>query len=211
MENRPADHRLPASVRIPVVVCPVTIFVNGWPLHVTRSNRGFRFVPLEERGLAGYRCESTLEMRLAQLLQLLSVFVLGAAELWAAIPAGLAMGLSGWTVGLVSASGAITGAVVVAALGDRVRAWILKRHETRHSAGEEPSRARRIWDRFGSAGLGLSAPMITGAPLAIALGITLGAPTKRLLAWTTVGILVWTAVLTAVGVVGREGIAAAMN
>ncbi len=136
--------------------------------------------------------------------KLVTVFGLGAVELWAAIPAGLAVGLHPIATGVVSALGAITGGMVVALLGDRARVWLMaRRGATREGAGHET--IRRIWDHFGVAGLGLLAPLLVGAPLGTGLGLVLGAPVRRLLLWLSVGIVLWSAVLTATGALGLAG------
>lgn len=62
------------------------------------------------------------------LVKLLSVFALGAVELWAAIPAGLALNASPVLVGVVEAAGAMFGVLVVVLLGERVRNWVIRRH-----------------------------------------------------------------------------------
>ena len=54
-------------------------------------------------------------------IKLLTVLGLGALELWAAIPAGLALELHPIAVGIAAAAGAILGALAVALLGGRVR------------------------------------------------------------------------------------------
>jgi hypothetical protein len=66
--------------------------------------------------------------------RLLIVFGLGAVELWAAIPAGFALGLHPITTAIASALGAITSGLVVALLGDRARAWLVARHGSRVAA-----------------------------------------------------------------------------
>lgn len=130
--------------------------------------------------------------------KLITVFVLAMAELWAAVPAGLALGLPPVAVGIAAAAGAVVGAVGVALLGDRTRRWLLRQHADR-GRGEPHGALRRVWERFGVVGLGLVAPLLVGAPLGTALGIVLGVPLGRLLAWMGVGIVLWSALLTGAG------------
>lgn len=133
-----------------------------------------------------------------------TVFGLGAVELWAAIPAGLALGLHPVATGIVSAVGAITSGLAVALLGDRPRAWLVARHGVPPDGGGHGT-IRRIWDRYGVVGLGLLAPLLVGAPLGTALGLLLGAPVRRLLFWVSAGIVLWSALLTAAGALGLAG------
>ena len=137
--------------------------------------------------------------------KVVSVFGLGAVELWAAVPAGFALGLHPMATGIVSAVGAITSGLAVALLGDRARAWLVARHGVPPDGGGHGT-IRRIWDRYGVVGLGLLAPLLVGAPLGTALGLLLGAPVRRLLLWVSVGIVLWSALLTAAGALGLAGI-----
>ena len=141
-------------------------------------------------------------------VKLLSVFALGAVELWAAIPAGLALNASPVLVGVVAAAGAIFGVLVVVVLGERVRDWVMRRHGDGSQTGRH-GLTHRIWDRYGVIGLGLLAPLLTGAPVGAALGLALGVPANRLLFWLSIGIALWSIVLTLVGVLGVAWLAAA--
>jgi hypothetical protein len=138
------------------------------------------------------------------LLKVLAVLGLGAVELWTAIPAGLALDLHPLLIGIVSAAGAILGVIVILVLGEGVRSWLLRRR----GGGEKRQHGRiyRIWIRYGVAGLGLLAPLLTGAPLGTALGMALGAPAGRLLLWMSLGIVAWSALLTTAGALGLAGI-----
>ena len=138
-------------------------------------------------------------------MKLLTILGLGAVELWAAIPVGLALQLHPVAVGITAAIGAILGASAVVLLGERVRTWLVQRH-----GGKEEKREHgliyRIWHRYGVIGLGLLAPLLTGAPLGAALGLTFGVPAGRLLFWTSLGIVLWSTVLTLAGALGLVGI-----
>lgn len=136
--------------------------------------------------------------------KVVTVFGLGAVELWAAIPAGLALGLHPVATAIASALGAITSGLVVALLGDRARAWLVARHGVPRDGGGHGT-IRRIWDRYGVMGLGLLAPLLVGAPLGTALGLLLGAPVRRLLLWVSVGIVLWSGLLTAAAALGLAG------
>jgi len=127
--------------------------------------------------------------------ELLVVMGLGALELWAAVPAGFALELHPVAIGVAAAVGAILGASAVMFLGEQVQSWMLRRHRATPS-GERHGRIGRIWRRYGTIGLGLLAPLLTGAPLGIALGLGLGAPPRRLLLWTGMGCVLWSTILT---------------
>ncbi len=134
-------------------------------------------------------------------LKSLSVFGLGIVELWAAIPLGFVLQLNPLLTGTLSAAGAIVGVLAVVLLGKQVRASLERRRGTNPEKGRQ-GRLYRIWKRYGVIGLGLLAPLITGAPLGAVLGMALGAPSNRLLLWMSIGIVIWSAILTLAGVLG---------
>ncbi|NUN70153.1 MAG: small multi-drug export protein [Bacteroidetes bacterium] len=136
--------------------------------------------------------------------KILMVMGLAAIELWVAIPAGFAFSLDPVTTAIAAAAGAMLGAAAVVLLGDQLRSWLMRILVTKPVDGK-PSRIRQIWDRYGIIGLGLLAPLLTGAPLGIAIGLSLGAPGRRLFIWTSFGIVFWSAALTLAGTMGLAG------
>lgn len=131
-------------------------------------------------------------------LKLLTILSLGVIALWAAIPAGLALQVHPIAVGITAAMGAMLGALVVVLLGERVRTWLAQRHGRKEEKRRQ-GLIYRIWQCYGVVGLGLLAPLLAGAPLAVALGLTLGVPAGRLLFWISLGIILWSVGLTLAG------------
>ena len=74
------------------------------------------------------------------LLQLLGVFALSLVELWAAVPAGVALGLPPILVWLATVAGAMVCIVVVVLAGERLRAWLVSR--LGHGRAREGGRLR---------------------------------------------------------------------
>jgi undecaprenyl pyrophosphate phosphatase UppP len=143
--------------------------------------------------------------RVSFILRLLTVFGLGAVELWAAFPAGLAFGLSPPVVGVVTAAGALTGVAVIVYPGERLRSWLVRRY-SRPGKSKSMNRATRLWERYGVIGVGLIAPLVVGVPLAAALGIALGAPRQRLVLLLALVVLAWCVVLTIASYLGLAGL-----
>ncbi|MBZ0279115.1 MAG: small multi-drug export protein [Anaerolineae bacterium] len=140
--------------------------------------------------------------------KILSIFALAWFSFWPAIPAGLALGLSPLLVIATTTLSYVSGVVLVALFGGRVRDWALRRLG-RQTAGQSDTLIARIWQRFGIIGLGLAAPMTVGAQIGAALGISLNAPSRRLLLWMSLGALAWSIALTLavlLGVVGAQAI-----
>ena len=136
------------------------------------------------------------------LLQLLGVFALSVVELWAAVPAGVALGLPPILVWAATLMGSAVCVVVVVVAGERVRAWLVSR--LGRGRAREGGPLRTIWERYGVIGWGLLGPLVLGAPLSAAVGVGLGAPRDRLLVWLGAGVLLWTTVLTAAAVFGAD-------
>ena len=131
-------------------------------------------------------------MRLTPFSKLLSTFALGALDLWVGIAGGLALGFPPLVSGVAATVGGLAGAALVAAAGERLQRWLYGR-------GWLSRRRKRIesaWERYGIYGVALQAPMITGAPLATLVALSLGAPARRLLFWMSVSVVVWGAALT---------------
>jgi membrane protein YqaA with SNARE-associated domain len=134
---------------------------------------------------------------------LLTVFLIAILELWAAIPAGLALQFHPVLVGLTATLGASAGALLVILIGEPLRAWM--KGQRREGEPDQHGRLQRIWARFGVIGLGLLAPLLVGAPLGAALGLALGAHKGKLLVWLVIGAVGWSAVITGVITLGLEG------
>ena len=132
-------------------------------------------------------------------VKFVTVTGLGIIELWAAIPAGTALKLHPLLNGLAAGLGAIIGALLVIILGDRLRNWLLKKKEKEQ---KNKGWIYRIWEKYGVIGLGILSPLITGSLLGAAIGISLGASPKRLILWMSVGIVIWTIVLTIISTLG---------
>ena len=137
-------------------------------------------------------------------LQLLAVAGIAVVELWAAVPAGAAMGLPLPLVWGATAGGAVLGIVIVVVAGDRLRTWLVDRFG--HRRVREGGRLRKVWDRYGVVGWGLLAPLVLGAPLAAAVGVALGGGRSRLVVWLGAGAVLWTTVLTAAVALGVDAV-----
>ena len=137
-------------------------------------------------------------------MNLESIFIIFAAsvvELWLAIPLGFVMEVNPILIAIISAAGAILSAFFVTILGDNLRDRFLKwKYEDEKAL--EKSRLYEIWNKYGVIGLGLLSPLLFGAPLGAAVGIALGAEKERLLLWMSIGIVLWSIILTLAGVMG---------
>lgn len=138
-------------------------------------------------------------------LKLLAVFGLGMTGLWQGVPAGFAMRLHPVTTAATAAAGSFLATLIVILLGDKLRERLLRRKKTPDGVPRDRL-IDRVWRRYGVVGLGLLGPGLTGAPLGAALGLSLRVPARKLLSWLTLGIALWSVLLTLVGVFGTVGV-----
>jgi hypothetical protein len=130
----------------------------------------------------------------------LAVLAIAVVEIWGAVPAGLALGLDPVAVWLMTVLGSVLGVVAVGFAGDGVRRWIVRRRSSATASGR--GRLFRLWARYGVVGWGLISPLVFAPAMGTAIGLALGAPTRRLLPWMVAGVLLWTTILVVAGFAG---------
>lgn len=138
-------------------------------------------------------------------LKLFLMVILGAIGIWVAIPIGLAMKLNPVIVSLSTTIGAILCVILILSVGKPLRRWYVKRYHKK----EEKARTKliqKIWQRYGTIGYGLLAPLVIGAHIGAVLGLMLGVPTRNLLLWLSIGTFIWCVVFTILGTLGLAGV-----
>ena len=126
------------------------------------------------------------------LVQILGIFLLALGSLWMAALLGLALGVAPLPLMITLTVGYALSAIIITFLGAPIRDRLLRRMGICLNCD---SRIGKITHRYGVIGLGLLAPVLTGAPLATVLGLTLSIPPRRLIVWMTAGAALWSAVL----------------
>jgi membrane protein YqaA with SNARE-associated domain len=138
------------------------------------------------------------------LLKILTVFGLATFEIYAAIPAGFAFGLSPWTIFYASLTGGILGVFVAAFLGDKIRSFFHKNKPTKEAAEKKHPAILKLWNKYGIIGLGFLGTMAVGAPISIAMGVGLNADIKKLVTWCCLGVVTRCVVFTMAGHYGLQ-------
>jgi membrane protein YqaA with SNARE-associated domain len=136
-------------------------------------------------------------------LKLLTVAGLATFEIYAAIPAGFAFGLSAWTIFFASVIGGLTGVFVATFLGDKIRSLFHKNKPVKETRSKHPM-VHRLWNKYGVIGLGFLGTLTVGAPISIAAGVGLNANLKKLLTWCCIGVVTRCTLFTAVGYYGLK-------
>ena len=139
------------------------------------------------------------------ILKILTVAGLATFEIYAAIPAGFAFGLNSWTIFFAAVIGGLIGVFVSAFLGDKIRKFFRRNKplQTEQKKDKHP-KIRRVWEKYGVIGLGFIGTVMVGAPVTIAMGVTLHADIKKLVTWCCLGVLTRCVVFTLIGHYGVQ-------
>ena len=135
-------------------------------------------------------------------MPVLAVFGLAVIEIWAAVPAGLALGLPAGLIWVATVAGSLAGVSLVLYGGSPVRDRLVRRLGPAISA--RTGRLTRVWHRYGVVGWGLISPLVMAPAMGAALGLLLGAPRGRLLASMGAGIALWSTILMIAGLAGLD-------
>jgi len=136
-------------------------------------------------------------------LKMLTVAGLATFEIYAAIPAGFAFGLSPWAIFAASLIGGLSGVFVVAFLGDKIRSFFKKGKPEKPAKDKHPM-LNRIWNKYGIIGLGFLGTFTVGAPVCIAVGVGFNANLNKLVTWCCIGVLARCIIFTTVGHYGVQ-------
>jgi len=141
------------------------------------------------------------------LWQYVLVFVSGAVpwiEIAAVIPVGILAGLNPAAVAVAAFLGNWFTVYLVAVFFDKVRQWMDRKRGSGQPAEKRRERAAKIWNRYGMPGLALLGPLLIGSHIAVFIGILLGARKHWALLWMTISLALWTALITALFVLGVD-------
>ena len=132
--------------------------------------------------------------------KILSVAGLATFEIYAAIPAGFAFGLSPIVIFLSSLIGGLLGVFVAAYLGDKIKSLVNQFRKNKvEKTKKEPGFVLKIWEKYGVIGLGLLGTMSVGAPISIGIGVGFNVPTNKMVFWCSLGVLIRCAIFTTLG------------
>lgn len=139
-------------------------------------------------------------MKTGIMIELLTVAALASFEIYAAIPAGFAFGLSPLLVFFASLSGGLAGVFIAAFLGNRIRRLFGK--NKKENTKPKTGLVYRIWQKYGIIGLGFLGTITVGAPASLAVGLGFKAPLQKLVVWCCIGVLTRCILFTLVGYYG---------
>jgi len=132
------------------------------------------------------------------------VFLMGIAGIWKAIPIGFILKLNPVWIAVATVLGATVGIVLIYFLGTSVKQYIEGRMKKKQSTKAKTERFKKILDKYGAAGVGILGSLIFGPNLTMAMGLIIVKSGKKLLFWTFLGTIVWSALLTAIAAMGID-------
>lgn len=135
--------------------------------------------------------------------KVLTVAGLASFEIYAAIPAGFAFGLSPFTIFISTVAGGLAGVFVAAFLGDRIRKFFIKKDKPKE-VKTKTGLGHRIWEKYGIIGLGFFGTMTIGGPASIAVGVGFNASMRKLITWCCAGVIARCLLFTAIGHFGLQ-------
>jgi membrane protein YqaA with SNARE-associated domain len=137
------------------------------------------------------------------LVKILTVAGLATFEIYAAIPAGFAFGLSPLTILIATIVGGLVGVLITAFLGNKIQQFFTKKNATK-APKPKTGIGYRIWDKYGIIGLGFLGTMTIGAPASIAIGLGFKASAKKLFTWCCIGVVARCLLFTTIGYYGAQ-------
>lgn len=137
------------------------------------------------------------------LMKIGAIYIAGITGLYKGIPVGLALKAHPLIIAGFTALGCNTTVLVLYFSGNSFKEWVIDRMG-REKFEKRKGKFSHLMDRYGTVGLGLIASGILGPILAVLIGLAIVRDTQRLLVFLLIGMVIWSAVLTAVGVLGIE-------
>jgi membrane protein DedA with SNARE-associated domain len=135
--------------------------------------------------------------------RMLSIYRVGLAGIWKAIPVGIALGASALETASFTALGSCTTMICLFYFGERVKRWVLRRWSN-EKIEQRKERFLKIMNRYGIAGLGLLGRGLFGPITAIIVGLLTANPTAKLMPYLIAGIVFWSFLITYVSVKGLD-------
>jgi membrane protein YqaA with SNARE-associated domain len=131
--------------------------------------------------------------------KILIVFLLGMTGIWKAVPAGFLLKVPALLVFSDTVSGATAGVALIYLFENWIIDRVLK-NRNRKRLIKKQGTAKRLFQKYGTAGLALLGTISIGSLITILMGLIFVDDRKKMLMWTVFSIVIWSAVLTIVAV-----------
>jgi hypothetical protein len=132
------------------------------------------------------------------------IFLLGAAGIWKAIPVGFILDMDPFLIALTTIFGQTAAIIIIFFFGRKIKNYFAGRMTKKTRFQNRSEKFRKIFDKYGAMGVGFIGSFIFGPNMTMILGLFVVKNEARLLGWTIVGTIFWTAVLTIIATYSIE-------
>lgn len=137
------------------------------------------------------------------LIQIGAIYLAGITGLYKGVPVGVALEAHPVITAGFTALGNITTVFILYFSGEPFKKWLFKKiGEDRLERKKE--KFTHLMDRYGTVGLGLIVSGTLGPIPAVLIGMAVVKDTRRLMIFLVIGIILWSAALTVVAVLGVD-------
>jgi len=137
------------------------------------------------------------------LIQIGAIYLAGITGLYKGVPVGIALQADPLIIAGFTALGNITTVFILFFSGESFKKWLFKKMGEKKLEGKK-KKFTHLMDRYGTMGLGLIVSGTLGPIPAVLIGMAVVKDTRRLMIFLVIGIILWSAGLTAVGVLGID-------
>jgi hypothetical protein len=126
------------------------------------------------------------------ILKIITVALLATFEIYVAIGTGLGFGLSPHIICLATLTGGIAGVFAIAFLGDKIKLFLsrFKKEKAIKPPTFKDKILLKLREKYGIFGIGFIGSFIMGAPISIGIGVGLGIPSKALVKWSLIAVII---------------------
>jgi uncharacterized membrane protein len=137
------------------------------------------------------------------ILQIGAIYLAGITGLYKGVPVGIALQAHPVVTAGFTALGSITTVLIIYFSGGSLRNWLFGRLGNSR-VEKQKKKFLHIMDRYGTIGLGLIVSGTLGPIPAALIGMMVVKDTKRLMIFLILGIILWSAGLTTIAVLGFD-------
>lgn len=138
-----------------------------------------------------------------RIYDLIIIYLAGVTGMWKALPVGFLLFSPPYCIAVMTCLGALTGVFLMYFFGTGIEKYFL-RFYSKKSKEKKQSNGRRIFEKYGTPGLGLIGTLFLGQPVVMIVGMVVVKEKKKFLFWVSIGTVIWSIALTALGAYSIE-------
>ena len=128
-------------------------------------------------------------------IRMATIYLVGITGIWKAIPVGIMLKSHPIEIAILTSLGSITTVYLLYFFGESVKKWVLKKW-SQEKLERKKGKFNEIMNKYGVFGIGIICPGIFGPITCIIVGLFVVKETARLMPYLTLGIILWSFLLT---------------